>query len=366
MTTGECRTIGEKMAAFFRDESAGEYVDLVRAEGASAGWRSRYRAKRVVFPAAAAGKSPSPFASGLNRNARLLADASLGVERKLVELSSGDVAEIFMAGTGPTLVLMHPFNIGAGVFREQFKHLQADFRVVVVHHPGVGDTRTKFKLNVLRMAQFLKDVLDELGIDGPVHIGGLSVGGLVAEAFALLYPEATKSLSLICSSYKVGNRKNISSLTDVLKEEFEVLESGGVLDRLSLDWDECSRILLEAESMDPETGLRYLDEFALDPGLLPRLRELEMPVQVIQGAHDTVISPEVTKELCEKMPDADYQPIVDGGHFPNLTNAREFNALLASFIRGVEGDERSDERSRGRTVNDPRRAARLDLAGATV
>src|SRR5205085_127628 len=74
-----------------------------------------------------------------DQNVALLRERCPSAERRLVRLADGDV-EAFVCGRGPTLLLLHPFNVGAGYFVRQIPALSSQRRVVVVHHPGVGAT----------------------------------------------------------------------------------------------------------------------------------------------------------------------------------------------------------------------------------
>ena len=129
-----------------------------------------------------------------DENALVLAEATSAsptpVERRILKVRGGE-AEVFTAGEGPVLLLMHPFNIGAGVFARQFAQLTDRFRLLTVHHPGVGGTTARDDITLDGLATLYREVLDQLGITEPVHVAGASFGGLVAQSFALRHPADT-------------------------------------------------------------------------------------------------------------------------------------------------------------------------------
>jgi pimeloyl-ACP methyl ester carboxylesterase len=107
--------------------------------------------------------------------------------------------------------------------------------------------------------------------------------------------------------------------------------------------------------MDPQIGLRYLDEFELVPDLLPRLPGLTAPTLIVQGKQDSVIPEETRRILREAIPNARYVEIDGAGHFPCLTDAEAFNRLLCDFLAEHERTDgsrlegaRKDGRSAGR------------------
>src|ERR1700760_3022891 len=89
----------------------------------------------------------------LQGNAVVLSECAPGTKRDLLRLPGGD-AEIFTAGDGPPLVLMHPLNIGAGVFAWQFAALADRYRVICVHNPGVGATTWNEDMTMNGLAWF--------------------------------------------------------------------------------------------------------------------------------------------------------------------------------------------------------------------
>ena len=140
---------------------------------------------------------------------------------------------------------------------------------------------------------------------GPVHVAGASFGGLAALAFALRHPGDVLSLTLVGSSFKIGNRVGeINRLEAVAREDFDAVARGGG-EPEALPREELERLLLRCESMDPRIGLRYLDVFAARPDLLTRLADVEAPALVVQGRHDTVIQLKTAHLLHGSIPDAE-------------------------------------------------------------
>ncbi|MDU0291033.1 alpha/beta fold hydrolase, partial [Saccharothrix longispora] len=334
-TTAQAAEAGARLAALARSGTTPPaLVRAADAGGTGAADAAYYPADRLpddVREAMDEGHRP------LDENFAVLTGYRPDVRRVLVRVGSGEV-EAFTAGSGETLLLMHPFNIGAGFFGPQFAALADRYRVLAVHHSGVGATTEATDISVNGLADLFARTLDALGVAGPVHVAGASFGGIVAMAFALRHRARTASLTLIGSSYRVGNRAGeMNRLSLVADEDFRRLERNGVtVDRAGLQ-----RMLLRCESMSTHTGLRYLDEFATDPGLLPHLPELDVPVLQVHGALDTVIPLKTGHLLHGTLPDVRFHEFPDAGHFPSLTAADRFNALLDGFLAERSATERS-------------------------
>ena len=268
----------------------------------------------------------------LDQNAEVILEHCPRARRHKIEVPGG-IAEAFTAGRGPVVLLMHPFNIGAGAFAQQFAALADDFQLVSVHAPGVGRTTAHGDLTLSGLAGLCHTVLRSLGVADRVHVVGASFGGLVAQTYALTYPEQTASLSLVCSSFKVGNRHGeVNRLSVVAREDLDVLLDHAGSARLRAERAGIERLLLRCESMDPHIGLSYLDVFASRPTLLGRLPEISVPTLVIQGRHDTVIPVRTGHLLHGTIPDSAYAEL-EAGHFPFLTHPGELHAMLVPFLQ---------------------------------
>ncbi len=271
-------------------------------------------------------------------NAAVVRAACPDVRRRLLSLPDGEV-EVFLngwSGSGPVVMLMHPFNIGAGMFAPQLAALVDRFRLLVVHQPGVGHTRVRSTLSLDGVAHLQCEVLDALGVTEPVHLGGASAGSIFAEYFAIRYPQRVRSLSMLGGSYKFANRKGrIDRLAQVVAEDFAAIAAGGVtVDPVRQD--EVTQLLLRCESMDPHTGLRYLDLFTREPDLAGRLGEISVPALVVQGRHDSVVGVKTGHFLHGAIPDSRYVELAESGHFVCFTEAERVTQELTRFITDVQ------------------------------
>ncbi|HEU5110276.1 MAG TPA: alpha/beta fold hydrolase, partial [Micromonosporaceae bacterium] len=270
----------------------------------------------------------------LDENLRVLREHQPAVEHHLIRAAGGEV-EAFSAGSGPALLLMHPFNIGAGVFAAQFAGLAERYRVLCVHHPGAGRTTAADDITLPGIARLFRGVLSELGETGPVHVGGASFGGLIALTYALEFPADTASLVLVGSSYRIGNRVGeINRLEVVAAEDFDAVVARSGSSRLRDRQPSLMRLLLRSETMDAHTGLRYLDVFAARPDLAARLSSVAVPTLVVHGRHDTVVPRKAAHLLHGTIPDVRYEELPDAGHFPTVSHPDEVNGLIVDFLTG--------------------------------
>jgi len=268
-----------------------------------------------------------------NDNLAVLSELAPGTSRTLLDLPGGAV-EVFTAGDGPPLVLMHPINLGAGVFARQFARLAGQYRLVCLHHPGVGATTWDADLTLGGLAQLHRAALAGLAIQPPFHLLGASFGGLVAQQFALLYPAECASLSLAGSTYRIGGTPGVRRpLPLTVAEELDLIAALDGSPASEGDRAGLEDLLLRCESMDTRTGLAYLSTLArARPTLLPQLPGIVTPTLIIHGRLDTVVPAKHAHLLYGAIPDARLHELETGGHFPWLTHPARVGRLLEPFL----------------------------------
>jgi pimeloyl-ACP methyl ester carboxylesterase len=266
-----------------------------------------------------------------NDNAAVLSECAPGTDRDLLRLPGGEV-EVFTAGDGPPLVLMHPLNIGAGVFAWQFADLAVRYRVICMHNPGVGQTTWTEDLTLGGVARFYRAVLTELSVEPPFHVLGACFGGTVAQEFALLHPAECASLVLVGCSCRLGARDGgPRSLPTIAREEFDLM-CGVAGQGLEGERAVLEDLLLRSESMNTLVGLAYLQLLASKPSLYARLPEIAAPTLILRGRLDTMIGVKHAMLLYGAIPGAQFVELANAGHFPYLTHRAEFGSHLMPFL----------------------------------
>jgi putative sulfotransferase len=310
----------------------------------------QYGAQRAASLLRAAGGSPGTAGGperpadgrrARNDNVAVLGEQAPDVARTLVGPPAAQV-EVFMAGDGPPLILMHPINVGAGVFCRQFASLAGSHQLICMHNPGVGATTWDADLSLSGLARLQHSVLAELSVAPPFHVLGSSFGGLVAQEFALLYPAECASLVLAGCSYRAGGRRALRPLPDIVRDEFDRMHGSGADQTMEGSRAELEELLLRCESMDARVGLGYVDALMRNkPSLFAHLPEIAAPSLILRGSHDTLVPDKHAHLLYGAIPGAEFAELTDAGHFACLTHPRQVGVLLEPFLAARTGTARA-------------------------
>lgn len=176
----------------------------------------------------------------------------------------------------------------------------------------------------------LDALLDELGVDRPVHLIGNSYGGVVGLGMAITHPDRVAGLALIEAHFAVEGwgLHMAGSLAlaafglddDDLRKMLE--EQGG---------RKLNRLARNAESLIYDTTL--LDDLqAVKP--LPReaLAALSCPVLAFYGEHSDLL--DRATDLDDLVPDCDLRILPDCSHSVLLEATAELKATLIPWVHG--------------------------------
>ena len=125
----------------------------------------------------------------------------MALVRDFARTSDGLKLRYEVRGSGEPLALIMGFSGSSRGWGEAFlKLMEARFRLFVIDNRGTGESDkpdTEFTLK--DMAADIAAVLDQARTPR-AHIFGISMGGMIAQEFALAYPERTRGLVLGCTN----------------------------------------------------------------------------------------------------------------------------------------------------------------------
>lgn len=124
-----------------------------------------------------------------------------GLVRREITLSDGLHYVYLEGGQGEPLVLLHGFGADKDNFTRVARFLTPHFRVIVPDQLGFGESAhpPQADYSPEAQAQRLQALMQALGVRKP-HLGGSSMGGHIALAYAAAHPDDTQSLWLIDSA----------------------------------------------------------------------------------------------------------------------------------------------------------------------
>jgi pimeloyl-ACP methyl ester carboxylesterase len=262
-----------------------------------------------------------------------------------------------VTGTGPAVLLVQGVGIVGEGWRPQIAGLARDHRCIAFDNRGIGEsTPGDAPLTVTAMAADALAILDAEGVER-CHVVGHSMGGLIAQAFALDAPARVASLTLMCTfpDGPSGARLSPSSLLTSIRTRVgtramrrrafvELVMPPSVL--RETDRDALAARLAPLFGRDlaeqPPVVMRQLRAMARYVDAAPRLRELAaIPTLVMSAQHDRIAPPARGRALAAAIPGARYVEFADAGHGLPIHCPDAVNRLLAAHFAAALPNERA-------------------------
>jgi len=249
-------------------------------------------------------------------------------------------------GDGKPVICLHGWGMHGGIFIPLAHQLQDHCAVSLIDLPGHGHSSSETDLSDLNaVAAVLKSTLEVI-VDDRVILLASSMGGLVAQWFAIQYPHLVDKLVLVSATPCFANRPDWSFGMDtgVLKQFADQLQTDyqATLDRfLALQFmgsDDQKAQLRQAKDLIALKPVPYADSLRQGLQLLEQtdlrnaLNTIQCPVLLLSGERDKLVPTTATRYLAEHLPDARAVIVKGCGHAPFLSHQTLFTEYLKPFI----------------------------------
>jgi pimeloyl-ACP methyl ester carboxylesterase len=234
------------------------------------------------------------------------------------------------AGAGsPSVCLVHGTGSSSDAWTPQLDGLADVGRIVAVDLPGHGGSSGTIPKRIEDAAAVVADFLDALGI-GPVVIGGHSMGGAIAQQFALAYPERLEGLILVGTGARL---RVLPRLLDVLaidaRAGVDLLMSLAVGPQARAEL----RAALHRSTADNPPDVVLGDLQACDAfDVMSRISTIRAPALVICGEDDQLTPPKYSWFLGRHITGARVVVVPGAGHYVQVEKPGETTAAIREFV----------------------------------
>jgi len=246
------------------------------------------------------------------------------------------------AGSGDPLVLVMGLGGDMQAWALQAPALAKHFRVITFDNRGSGRTSSPDKpYSIAGMADDLAALLDSLGVP-KAHILGWSMGGYIAQEFALKYPARVNKLILLATAASIDGygRTIVRNWINVRRSNM----SREQIARLTATW------LYGSELFDDEARFeRAIANSVANPygqqdhafirqaqavlgfDASDRLANIKAETLVIGCEEDILVPPRNSEKLAKLIPGAALKTM-SGGHAGCIEYPNEYNAAFLEFL----------------------------------
>lgn len=252
-------------------------------------------------------------------------------------VNTNDNVEIYYEdhGQGPVIAFVSGFMGIANIWNEQVKTFKDTNRVITHDNRGYGRSskpETAELYSVELHAEDLNDILNAAGVNEPVVLVTHSMGGNIATAFALKFPEKVRGI-IYTGTYASGAQFRRNGVTA------DILFAGVSTPQNSMEFFKAFGLtedIAQEAAKWATHSLRYNATALESYDCESHYKQLKKPVLIIQGSIDVVtpVEPYAT-ELQSAISGSHLEVLKDINHFPQTEAPEKVSRAIKSFIQNL-------------------------------
>lgn len=252
-------------------------------------------------------------------------------------------------GEGIDILLLHGLGLSSiKTWREQIPALSKHFRTHAIDLRGFGRTNNpEGKHSVQQHVYDIKALLDTLGIEKVVLVG-FSMGGWIAQQFALDYPDRLRGLVLSCTSSGLrpeAAESFVERAKNILLLGKDKLVDGQIKNTFAAETIQNNPDLIafyKAGFMDPvennPSAYAAMFRSLSVPNLTPQLGLINCPTLIVCGLLDNGVSrgntpTEAAEILHRGIRGSELLVMPKGGHYAHLEQPAQWNHAVLGFLQ---------------------------------
>ncbi len=243
-------------------------------------------------------------------------------------------------GEGPWMTLSHSLACDASMWDPQMALLTKRFKVLRFDTRGHGQSEapaTDYTLD--EMADDVHGLLTGLGIT-KTHWMGLSMGGMIGQAYALKHPGVFASMVLADTTSR--RPPNAAAMWGERMQIARTKGMGALVEPTLARWftdayrpahpDVMTKIGQVIRNT-PGAGYAGCCAAIAQIDFTERLKEIKCPVLVLVGDQDHGTPVAMSEQIRDNLPGARMQVIANASHISNVEQAEVFNQAIDAFLK---------------------------------
>lgn len=244
-------------------------------------------------------------------------------------------------GDGEPLILINGLADDLTSWAFQTEEFARHYQTIVFDNRGIGGTdKSAGRYTTAQMAADARGLLDALGIQ-KAHVLGVSMGGMIAQEFAIAYPERVDKLLLCCTCsepsafdrrlYKIWElTAPLLGLPQMMKEVLLWCFTPEFFQQhpdAATEFEEALTGI--AQPLDAYLGQLYSIQVH---DATARLDRISAPTLVLGAPKDLIFPPNQSRQLHEGIAGSQLRFTAHGGHAFLWEAPDEFNAAVLQFL----------------------------------
>jgi 3-oxoadipate enol-lactonase len=256
-------------------------------------------------------------------------------------------------GTGAPILLIMGLGYPSAMWHRTRQSLPATYRTIALDNRGVGQSDVPpGPYSIALMASDAATVLDAAGVPS-AHVFGVSMGGMIAQEFALQYPGRVRSLILGCTAAGGPSAQRAEpAAVEMLKARTWMSREQAAEAAIPFIYDSATpRHLIDEDIAQrhpwPTSPAGYLAQLQaiLAWESFSRLPQITAPTLVIHGKADRLVPPGNGELIAARIPGAQLVLLEHASHLfstdqPEAAHSAILEFLASQLVAASAGEKR--------------------------
>jgi pimeloyl-ACP methyl ester carboxylesterase len=222
------------------------------------------------------------------------------------------------------IVFIHGAGGNHKVWTYQVKYFKNSIAINLPGHDG-GEGRR----SIDEYVEYVRDFLDRNGLRNVVLVGH-SMGGAIAQKFALKYSEYLRAIVLVCTGARL---RVLPKIFELIRDNYPKAVELIVNMAVSRNASQTIKSQVAEELLKANPKVVYGDFEACDKfDMMDQVSNIRVKTLIICGSDDLLTPVKYSKYLNDKIPGSILKIIEGSGHMVMIEKPEEFNSILNDFI----------------------------------
>lgn len=252
---------------------------------------------------------------------------------------------VWIDGDGPPIVLAHGVLMDHRMWEAQVNALSGQYRVCrldMLGHGLAADPPGERSLSDF-VAQ-LDEVIEQLDLHDKPILGGFSMGGLIAQAYAAKHHSRLRGLMILNAVYDRSAEQ-----VNIVRERSQQMKAAGAqgaIDSAMARWFTADEKQRQAALVEQIVGWIRDGEFApktkahwvfatSDAQVVGILGAIGCPTLVMTGDSDAGSTPQMAQKIASEIPNARLEVLDNQRHMMPVLDAERVNAVVLDFVTSI-------------------------------
>lgn len=258
---------------------------------------------------------------------------------------SSRVFSVVDSGGHKPILFVHGFPLDHTMWIHQWEAFHADYRVIIPDLAGFGGSApAKETMTMADYADDLARIYDELGIQEPVIMVGLSMGGYILLEFLQRFKDRVQGV-VFCDSRAANDSAEVAKARQILANEVQSEGTQKLVQTMipklfsattqKLAPEKIADTRLAMQRATPSGIAAAARGMAVRRDFRPFLAEFNLPACLICGEDDVITPPAEMQSMADALPQATFHCIPQAGHMAPLEAPAATNEILHEFFRDL-------------------------------